>query len=173
MPKEDHVLTSAEMPLEWIRGVPKSAIAPDLVPATPRRLLVYEDLNDSDAKVLVRAGVSLARAKTPQRVLILLANEAFDAVAVDPRARDAMALVKAIKWATRFEGSSADVVRAVAQRHDRTPLFVLPIDDEPDYAILIAPPALAFLESRAVLPIAEAILRLDVEKLISSVVEAS
>jgi hypothetical protein len=89
-----------------------------------------------------------------------MAAQTFDAVLVAPEAPGAIELVKSVKL-----GAGGASLRSIADRHAHVPFFVLPFVGETEYAVIVEPPGLAYLEDERTTALADAVLRLDAWRL--------
>ncbi len=144
--------------IKFTRGMPRLALALDL--AEPRKLLVLGSIGRLLERRLEGAGARLARTATILEAQRALVAQTFDAVLVQPEVHGALDLVKAMKL-----GGSAASLRSAADRHSLVPFFVVPFVGETEYAVIIRPPVVAYLEDEQTLPLAEAVLKLDVSVL--------
>ncbi len=148
-------------------GLPRYALAVDAALIAQRYVLVYGDMRDDVTAALEGQGVALVRARTVADAVSLLASETFDAVALDPRAEAALDIVRAAKFRDAGPDLTFATVCSAADRHAAVPFFVMPFPDEDEYAVLIKPPRVAFLESESRIPLATAVIRLDARKLLA------
>ena len=128
--------------IKFTRGMPRLALG--LEAGEERKILVLGSIDRFLERRLENAGAKLAKTST-----ILEAQRALVHGALD--------LVKTMKL-----GGSAASLRSAADRHVHVPFFVLPFGGETEYAIIVRPPLLAYLEDEQTLPLAEAVLKLDV-----------
>lgn len=144
--------------IKFTRGVPRAAL--DRSAVQVRKALVLGSLPTFLDKKLEQAGVRLARTSTILEAQRALAAQTFDVVLVQPEVHGALDLVKSVKL-----GGHAASLRSAADRHVHAPFFIMPFAGETEYAVIVSPPALAFLEDEGATVLAEAILGLDVSKL--------
>ncbi|MGC4113307.1 MAG: hypothetical protein QM765_01240 [Myxococcales bacterium] len=144
--------------IKFTRGMPRLALAADVL--EHRKLLVLGAIDRFLERRLEGAGAKLAKTSTILEAQRALVAQTFDAVLVQPEVHGALDLVKTMKL-----GGTAASLRSASDRHVHVPFFVVPFAGETEYAVIIRPPVMAYLEDEQQLPIAEAILKLDVESL--------
>lgn len=148
-------------------GLPRCALAVDAALIAQRYVLVYGDMRDDLTAELEGQGVALVRARSVVDAVSLMASETFDAVVLDPRAEAALDIVRAAKFRDAGPELAPATVASAAERHAAIPFFVMPFPDEDEYAVLIKPPRVAFLESEDRIPLATAVIRLDARMLLA------
>ncbi|HEY3447484.1 MAG TPA: hypothetical protein VGK67_14105 [Myxococcales bacterium] len=144
--------------IKFTRGMPRIALGLEAV--EPRKILVLGSIDRFLERRLESAGAKLAKTSSILEAQRALVAQTFDAVLVQPEVHGALDLVKTIKL-----GGSAASLRSAGDRHTAVPFFVLPFSGETEYAVIVRPPLLAYLEDEQQLPIAEAVLKLDVDAL--------
>jgi hypothetical protein len=127
-------------------GLPLLAL--DLSWIGPRRVLAYGAIGATLERALGSAQVDVTLATSTADALRTLAWTTFDGVLVAPDAADGIALVKALKVGAPLDGANAEHVRLAALRQRVTPVFVLPLAGDEDYAVIVVAPSVAFLERR-------------------------
>lgn len=110
-----------------------------------------------------RNGVELVRVLTASRALEHLARVSFRSVAVDPEAEGGIELVRQVKLATNLGDDAAE--DAIA-RNLLTPFVVLPYRGEADYAVIVVPPDISYVEQTHRLRLSSVLYRLDAETLV-------
>jgi hypothetical protein len=155
---------------ELARGLPAAALRPAPVPGAPCRVLVFPRLPAAWGRAFDQSGVELTSEPGLARAVGLIAEGDYHAVLVDPLAADAMALVKALKWRAPCAAVSAGQVARASDRLVTAPVILLPLPGENDYAVLLAPPTLAWLEDASRLALAEVVRRFDGKALLAAVV---
>jgi hypothetical protein len=143
--------------IAFTRGLPRAALDPRRSAA--RKVLLLGAAQGLERR-LESEGVKLARTASVLEAQRAMAAQTFDAVLVQPEVQGALELVKAMKL-----GAVATGLRSAADRHTSVPFFVVPFAGETEYAALVRSPAAAFLEDEQLLPLADAVLRLDVARL--------
>jgi len=141
--------------IKFTRGMPRAAL--DLGTIQPRKVLLLGALPQLVERRLEAAGARLAKTSSILEAQRALVAQTFDAVLVQPEVHGALDLVKTMKL-----GGAAASLRSAADRHAFVPFFVVPFAGETEYAVIIRPPVLAYLDDEQALPLAEAILKLDV-----------
>jgi hypothetical protein len=147
--------------IQFERGLPLRALAPDLAKIAVRKLLVLGTLPRLLERALDGAGARVALTSSILEAHRALAAQTFDVVIVEPEIPGAIDLVKKIKLPT-----GAASLRSASDRHAFAPFFVLPFAGETEYAVVIQAPQLAFLVDAAEVPLATAVVRLDVWRLL-------
>jgi hypothetical protein len=109
--------------------------------------------------------VDITIANSATEALRALAWTTFNGVLVAPDAAGGVALAKAIKIGAPLDGANADHVRLAAQRQRVTPVFVLPLAGDADYAVIVIAPSVAFLEREDRVSLVHAITRYDYGRL--------
>ena len=150
--------TASLTAIHFQHGLPTLALDP--ASAATRRVLVYGVMSAGTRRALADDNISVVRAATIGDAINALSWGEFHAVVAEPRA-EGLSLVKAIKLgAPVAEVAGATVARAV-QRHRETPVFILPLPDDREYAVIVAAPTNAYLERTDRVPLARAISRFD------------
>jgi hypothetical protein len=187
-----------EAAFEFQRGLPSRALSLDLSlvdpnrrrPSATRKALAFGDVPTNLIRDLRSGGMDVVRAQTVRAAVERLAAETYSAVVVEAQVpRVAFSFVRAIKshgeislaefvldhWTfDAAEGSLTDVrapselLRQASSRNTLTPVFVLPIAGDNEYAVIVSPPRVAYLEDMNRIPVARAILKLDVTALPSA-----
>ena len=78
---------------------------------------------------------------------------------------EVLALVKAVKLGRARSDLVQENILAAHNRHRMTPTILVPSERGREYAVVVQPPAVGFLENGSNLSLEEAILRLDVRRL--------
>jgi hypothetical protein len=151
--------------IEFRRGIPRLGVAP-AVGQIERTgpVLVLGTLPPEVRAELVREEVEIVSVTTLQQAIENLASLAFRAVAVSPEIPGAIDLVKHVKLGK--QAAELEGIWEAASRNMLTPIIVLPFAGEDEYAVIVVPPAAAFLERIDNVRIAYALLRLDVGALL-------
>jgi hypothetical protein len=144
-------------------GLPILAL--DLGVSTTREVLVYGALDESIATALTNDRVTLKKAPTVVDAIRTLAVSAYDGILVTPAPVDGIALVKALKLGTPIDGLERNDVRLAAQRQRVTPVFMMPLPPDDEYAVIIIAPGVAFLERADTVSVHHAITRYDYGRL--------
>lgn len=153
---------------------------PRLRARSPRKVLVVGEIPPALRAELRARGATLIDSPELHGVFDLLAQEAFDVMVVDPLvAGGGLDFVNALKEdpvehertkATLYGArGNAAFLRGVAppaletlvlarSRHALTPVVVLPLRDQPTYAIVVQPPKASVLRDMNQLPIATAVM---------------
>jgi len=162
--------------LKFQQRLPRHALALDVQlsdgsrrrAGAPRRILAYADLLGQTERYLRQRGAVLTRAHSAEEAVHLLAADPFDIVILDPRAPGGgLHLVTVLKLGYRTLDLPEALIQEVSSRVRLTPFIVLPEDGSTDYAVIIQPPQLSFLEDGADLRVEDAILRLNVARLLA------
>jgi len=161
--------------LDFQHGLPRRALALDLevidgdgkrkVPE--RRALVYAQQVEVLERRLRERGVAITHAADANEAVKRLATERFDVVVLDAHAPGGgLTLVKAVKLGVGVVDVPAGVRTEANQRARDTPFVVLPLSGT-EYAVIVRPPMLAFLEDGAGVSVEDAIARFDVGRLLA------
>ncbi|MBI5480006.1 MAG: hypothetical protein HY906_14160 [Deltaproteobacteria bacterium] len=153
--------------LHFTRGIPRDALALDLAYVEGRRVLALGSVDEGLLVSLEANGAKVVRAGGTEEAVALMAFQPFDVLVVDPEAPDGISFVKAVKMGAALLGVPAEQLRRAAQQHEYAPVILLPFPDEDEYAVLILPPEVAYLEKIGRLPLVNAIMHLDVRRLIN------
>jgi hypothetical protein len=140
--------------IHFHQGIPERAVRLDVSRVRRgQRFLAYGPVSESLVDKLAKHDAEVFKVVTADHVIEMLEAVSFDGLLVSPSATpQAFELVRRVK------------------RHDRQnwadlPVFVLPLPDESEYAVIIEPPELAFLEDERSKPLALTILTLNVARL--------
>ena len=129
-----------------------------------RSVLVFADLPLQVRMRLRDRGASIVNAETVLGTVSLLADRDLDAAILDMTL--STELVKRIKAGIGdVEGVPDEICARARERHRLTPFFLV-MDNEQQYAILIDPPEHSYLESGKGISLADAVMTLDVTKLV-------
>ena len=158
------------LPAGLFRALPRDALAvaaelpPDGARCVSLELLVFGTLPDQLAAMFNARRVAVSRASTAEEFVRELASHDYHAVLVSQDVHDGIGTVRAVKLADASTLASEEL-RAAAIRQRRTPFFILPLPGEQDYALILAPPNLAYLAREGDVPFVDAVLRVNVDVL--------
>ncbi len=158
------------------RGLPRDALwvdaqgqGPNGPRWPPRRVLVCGTLLHATQRRLAARGATLRFVPSYFAAIDALAAEPFDVVLVEPAEDDGgLELVKAVKLGQNSFDVAPELLAQAVQRHRLTPMLVLPLANDTEYAVIVLPPEVAILEDTRTVALEDAILRLDVRKLLLS-----
>ena len=155
--------------LSFRRGLPVQVVRADLDTEDadgkrkrrPRRVLVYGELVVTSERSLTARGAQLTIAKTAAEAVQLLAADDFDVVALDAQAPGGgLTLVKLLKLGLGVLDVDANVLARAQARTRDVPFVVLPLNGI-EYAVIVRPPDMAYLEDGTRISVEEAILRVQ------------
>ena len=137
---------------------PARALALGLAHVLEREVLLCGPRAACLAPQLQRRGAQIALAPLVWVALDCLVRQLFDVIVVDAETPHGLALVSALKQRVPMQGISDDILDSARARNGRAPVLVPPLDDETEYAVIIRPPELAFIERVDRVPLVDAIL---------------
>ncbi len=135
-------------------------------PRLRQHAIAFGALDRSFLKNLWNAGVTCACVDSIADAVSLLGTEPCDLILVDPAAAGALAFIKTVKAVPGgLPVLPGDEIAILRDKYRRTPVMVLPLASDKEYAVILNPPKLAWLETIDVLPVLEAIRLMDVDVL--------
>ena len=152
--------------LQLRTGIPRFSVAPAVEQIDRLRpILLLGELPTETRLAIERAGVEVVRARSVSDALANLSAIVFRAMAVSPMAEGAFALVRQAKLVPPDDG----IAREAADRNRLMPIVLLPHPGDDEYVVIVEPPHAAWLDRGRETPLSDVLLRLDVEKLLSSI----
>jgi hypothetical protein len=140
-----------------MRSEPKAysavrAIRPDLgLIQEDRQVLLVSARHDVLRRKLEERRVSVAVASEVMTATQHMVAGAFDVIALDPGIPGAISSLKTLKLSAHSEASPA--LRRVRLQQPYLPVFVLPLKDDVEYAVIVRAPVLAYLEDERRIPL--------------------
>jgi hypothetical protein len=126
-----------------------------------RRVLALGRPPDELAGRLRRPELVLTVASSLADFIALLASRRFDAIIAHPDEAGLHA-ARMVKLDEMDESVPPELQATAIEQNRRTPLFLLPLPGEVEFALIVAPPSLIYLYLESTVPIDRAIMNVDV-----------